>query len=512
MRIIKTHEILSLEALDDWTASQVYNGLDCCVTREVLEAIEPQLDDHTRQTYDFERELQGPILEMRLRGVAIDLERRDQVIEEYADMVERLEQQLERIVGEGLDYWGWSWRSPKDLRELFFNILNIPRGVRGSVDRHALERINSYFVAKPIVSHLLAMRELQKKIDVLRTEIDTDARIRTSYNIAGTNTGRLSSSFSEFGTGTNLQNIEESLRSIFIADPGYKLAYFDCEQGESREVGAIEWNLFNDGRYLDACETGDLHTSVAKLVWPNLPWTGDLKADRELAERRYFRHYDRRFMCKKIGHGTNYGGKPPTLAQEAEVEVGLVREFQPLYYKRFPAKQRWFEWTDSELRRKGYLVTLRGRKRWFFGRRDDNATLREALAYQAQSSLADYLDRGMLNVWRGRSCQLLMQIHDAILVQFKERDEDDVVQHIREQLEYAIPLNGGRMFSIPYGVKTGWNWGNVLYDRDGKVIGNPDGLKTYHPGDKRERKPPTSLLDRRFYRTHRSFSPYARNI
>jgi len=60
--------------------------------------------------------------------------------------------------------------------------------------------------------------DLQKKIDILKTEIDKDGRIRTSYNIAGTNTGRLSSSFSEFGTGTNLQNIEESLRSMFVAD------------------------------------------------------------------------------------------------------------------------------------------------------------------------------------------------------------------------------------------------------------------------------------------------------
>jgi DNA polymerase I len=502
MRRILTHELPPLEDLDDWTASQVYNGLDCVVTREVLDAIEPQLDQHTRATYDFERELQGPILEMRLRGVAIDLERRDQVIEEYADTVDRLEQQLERIVGEGLDVWGWNWRSPKDLRHIFFDTLNIPRGAKGSVDRHALERINSYFVAKPIVSHILAMREIQKKIDVLKTEIDTDGRIRTSYNIAGTNTGRLSSSFSEFGTGTNLQNIEESLRSIFIADPGYKLGYFDAEQGESREVGAIEWNLFNDGRYLDACETGDLHTSVAKLVWPNLPWTGDLGADRKLAERRYFRHYDRRFMCKKIGHGTNYGGKPATLAQEAEVEIGLVREFQPIYMSRFPSHERWHEWTDNELRSKGHLITIRGRKRWFFGRRDDNATLREGLAYQAQSSLADYLDRGMLNVWRERKVQLLMQIHDAILVQFDERLEDGLVELVRKRLEFPLVLKGGRVFTIPYGMKTGWNWGTYSES-------NPDGLKTYHPGDKRKRTPPTPLMDRRFYGTYRKVSTNA---
>ena len=494
MRIIKTHD-LNLEDLDEWISSQVYNGLDCCVTRELLDVLQPQLDKHTGATYDFERELQGPILEMRLRGVAIDIDRRDQIIEEYADTVDRLEKQLHRIVGEGLDVWDFNWRSTKDLRYIFFDVLGIPSGSKGSVDRHALDRINSYFVAKPIVSHIIAMRDLQKKIDVLKTEIDKDGRIRTSYNIAGTNTGRLSSSFSEFGTGTNLQNIEESLRSMFVADPGHKLAYFDAEQGESREVGAIEWNLFNDGRYLDACETGDLHTSVAKLVWPNLPWTNNLDKDRILAEQYYYRHYTRRFMCKKIGHGSNYGGKPGTLALEAEVEVGLVKEFQPIYFARFPAHGKWFEWTDDQLRKKGYLVTLRGRKRWFFGRRDDNATLREGLAYQAQSSLADYLDRGMLNVWRSRCCQVLMQIHDAILVQYPEQREEQTVELVRKQLEFSIPLQGSRMFRIPYGVKTGWNWGAFSES-------NPDGLKTYHHKDQRRRQTSTNLMDRHFYRTY----------
>jgi len=494
MRIIQTND-LDINNLSDWDADQIYNGLDCAVTRELVDVLTSQLDKETAATYAFERELQGPILEMRLRGVAIDFERRDQVIEQYSDRIDQLQQQLERIVGEGLDVWGWNWQSPKDLRHIFFEVLGIPSGARASVDRKALERINGYFVAKPIVSHIIAMRDLAKKIQLLRTEIDRDGRMRTSYNIAGTTTGRLSSSFSEFGTGTNLQNIEESLRSIFVADPGYKLAYLDAEQGESRCVGAIEWNLFNDGRYLNACETGDLHTSVAKLVWPNHHWTGEPEADREIAEQRYYRHYTRRFMCKKIGHGSNYGGRPRTLAAEAEVEIRLVEEFQPVYFRQFPAHIRRFNWTEDELRRKGFLISLMGRKRWFLGRRDDDSTLREALAYDPQSSLADYLDRGMLNVWRSGVCQILMQIHDAILIQYPEQREDETIKLVREQLEFSIPLARARVFRIPYGVKTGWNWGSYSEE-------NPDGLKEYSHKDQRRRTPPTSLLDRRFYRIY----------
>lgn len=499
MKIISTDD-LSPKDLRPQERDWVYNGLDCCVTAEVLDALLPQLDNHTAATYAFSRELQAPVLEMRLRGVLIDQTRKAQVIEEYYATLERLEAQLERIVGEGLGVWSFNWRSNRDLHQVFYDVLGIPpikRGGRATVDRDALERLENYFSAQQIVKHLLLMRDLQKKIGLLKTEIDNDGRMRTSYNIAGTTTGRLSSSFSEFGTGTNLQNIEESLRSVFIADPGYKLAYLDAEQGESRVVGAIEGNLFGDWTYLDACEGGDLHTTVARLVWPrDLPWTGDTKLDRKLAEQPYYRHYDRRFMCKKIGHGTNYGGKPRTLANQSKVEVGLIEDFQPKYFRAFPAHLRWHAEVARQLRESGYLISLTGRKRWFFGRRNDDSTLREAIAYDPQGSLADILNRGMLNVWRRRDCQLLMQIHDAILVQYPEDREDEVIGKVLDGLRYAITLNGEREFIIPYGVATGWNWGKYSED-------NPDGLKAYTPGDKRKRSPEVHILDRKFHQIHR---------
>lgn len=500
MKIYRT-DTLSPADISHQEREWVYNGLDCAITAEVLDQLLPQLDNSTSATYRFSKDLQGPCLEMRLRGVLIDQARKEQVIDEYYTTLEKLENQLEKIVGDGCGLWQFNWRSPRDLHTLFYDVLEIPpikkRG-KPVVDRGALERLENYFSAGMIVRHLLLMRDLQKKISMLRTEIDPDGRIRTSYNIAGTTTGRLSSSFSEFGTGTNLQNIEESLRSMFIADPGCKLAYIDAEQGESRVVGAIEGNLFSDWRYLDACEGGDLHTSVAKLVWPkDLPWTGNITQDRQLAEQVYYRHYDRRFMCKKIGHGTNYGGKPKTLAAQAKVEQGLIEDFQPKYFKAFPAHLRWHEHVKRELAEFGNLTTLTGRKRWFFGRRNDDATIREAIAYNPQGSLADILNSGMLNVWKNRSCTLLMQIHDAILIQYPEEREDEVIPLVLEQLRFPIQLESGREFIIPYGVATGWNWGKW---EEGK---NPDGLKGYKPGDKRKRAPKIGILDRSVRQFHR---------
>ena len=490
MKIINT-SLTSPSDLTTWEREQVYNGLDSCVTAEVLEVLLPQLDNQTSATYDFSRALQGPTLEMRLRGVRIDLARRDEVIEEFIDKIDHLEANLQRIVGESFGLWGFNWRSNKDLMELFYDQVGIPiirKAGKPTVNRDALERMEAYLIARPLVGHIKAMRDIGKKISMLKTEIDPDGRIRTSYNIGGTSTGRLSSSFSEFGTGTNLQNIEESLRSVFIADEGYKLAYFDAEQGESRAVGGIEWNLFKDGRYLDACETGDLHTSVAKLCWPTLPWTGILGSDKELAEQPYYRHYSRRFMCKKIGHGTNYGGQPETISNQAKVPIEMIQEFQPKYFTAFPAHMQWHGWVERQLKQFGQLTSLTGRRRDFWGRRNDPDTLRGAIAYDPQGSLADVVNNGMLQLWRQRICILLMQIHDAVIVQYPEDQEHDIVPKIRSLLEFPVELNHDRNLVIPYGCKTGWNWGEWTEE-------NPNGLKVWKGEDKRKRIPEVTVVD-----------------
>jgi DNA polymerase I len=492
MKVIKTH-LTSPASLKPAEREFIYNGLDACVTAEVLDVLLPQLDNYTSSTYTFSKNLQGPVLEMRLRGILIDQGRKSQVIEEYAEKLETLETNLEKIVCDGLGFFGFNWRSKPQLRELFYDRLGIPvikHQGRPTVNREALEKMEAYNIAKPICRHLEVMSELGKKISMLKTEIDPDGRMRTSYNIGGTSTGRLSSSFSEFGTGTNLQNVEESLRSIFIADNGMKLGYFDAKSGESFCVGAIEWNLFQDGRYLDACGTGDPHTAAARICWPDLGWTGDIERDKDIAERPFYRHYTYRFMCKKLGHGSNYGGKPPTLAAQAKLPVSVVEDFQKKYFPAFPAHSRWHERVKDQLLETGQLVSLTGRKRQFWGRRNDDKTLREAIAFDPQGSLADIVNAGMLNVWRQRSCTLLMQIHDAIIIQYPEKQEDEIIPLVLDQLRYPVELAHDRTLVIPYGCKTGWNWGEFTKD-------NPDGLKTYTNNDKRKRSPQVNILDRK---------------
>ncbi len=174
-----------------------------------------------------------------------------------------------------------------------------------------------------------------------------------------------------------------------------------------------------------------------------------------------------------------------------------VEAFQAQYFRAFPAMLRWHAYVDRTLREDGYLTTLTGRKRWFFGRRNDDSTLREAIAYDPQGSLADILNRGMLQVWERNECVLLMQIHDAILIQYPESREDEIIPRVLDALSVPIMLDSGRKFTIPYGVLTGWNWGK--WDEET----NQDGLKTWKGSDQRKRQPAVSILDRSLRKAHR---------
>ena len=475
-------------------AEQVYNGLDCCVTVEVLEALLPKLTEVTGATYDWACRLQAPILEMELRGCLIDKQAINSVSALYRDQAERVQLQLDRILSEGLGIDPINPGSWQQKNDLLYNRLGLPPvRKRGKItsDRSALEKLSLYFHAEIICQHIILLQDLRKKLGFLKTPIGEDGRMRTSFNIAGTDTGRLSSYASAFYDGTNLQNIAPEMRRIFIADPGMKLAYIDLEQAESRAVGAIIWNLFGDPGYLDFCESGDLHTNVARMTFKHLPWTDDMRRNKEIASGRFYRDLSYRDACKRLGHGSNYHGQPPQMAKETRIPVGLVTEFQREYFTAFPGIPRWHESVRRRLLREGWITTFMGRHRWFFGRRWDNQTLNAAIAYEPQSAIGDYLNRGMHSVWKAGCCELLVQIHDAILIQYPEELEDEIVPKVCALLEHEVPLMNGRTLRIPTEAATGWNWAY-------KSEKNPDGIAKYKGTDKRKRTPPVGFLDQLF--------------
>lgn len=513
MRILNSANIVTAADLNRLTANErewVYNGLDCAVTFELLGALERDLDQQSAAIYSRSLTMRSPILDMSMRGILVDERERSAVRFRLERKLAQLESMFNRLTSEGLGVAGKvNWSSPVQVKKLLYEVMGLPpvrgRNANGDwvpvADAEALEKLSIHFWAGPVVDLILSMRELGKKLSFLATGIDADGRMRATFNIAGTKTGRLASSASEFGTGTNQQNIDRALRTIFIPDPGKKFINIDLEQGDSRNLGALCWDVFYDkegpdfaGSYLDACESADLHTTVCRMAWRDLRWPvdpNDIKGAREVAEQLFYRQDTYRQMAKKLGHGTNYVGTAQTMALHTKMPVGIISDFQLRYFGAFPCIPQFHKWVGEQLEEYSCLTTLHGRRRYFFGRADDKSTLREAVAYDGQSMTADAVNKGMIQLYsKYPEVELLCQVHDSLLLQLPAEMVDDYVPKILEATKAPLVLKGGREFVVPNEAKVGWNWGDA-----GKE--NEFGLAKWKGSDSRKfEKRPLTLIGR----------------
>lgn len=496
--------------------SWVYNGLDCCVTYEIYERLIEELSTspaNVQETYATAMRKLPPVLYMNCTGLRVDQEERRLAIEVLKKELDLLQRRFDEICTATLEYTV-NWRSPLQMKRLFYEVFKLKvirkRNSKGelapTVNADALEKFAEHYYIAPFARHILVLREIGKKIGFLETEFDEDGRMRTSLNIAGTDTGRFSSKFSALGTGTNLQNVEEKLRRPFIPDDRRIFVNVDLEQADARNVGARIWQVFYEshgaeeaGKYLDACESGDLHTTVCRMAWRNLDWpeNGDLKESRKIAEQKFVGEWSYRDAAKRLGHGTNYFGTPNTMALHTKTQAEIIKDFQRRYFAAFPlignidkdlTRDDWHGWIYRELNTTTYLDNLFGRRRHFFDRAADMNTLRAAIAYDPQSTTGEFLDRGWLNLWDNMpQAQLHLPVHDSILFSLPyTSDLSGVVQEALRLLRVTIELKGGRPYSIPLDAKTGYNWSNAVYNKETGLWDNPLGLKKWTGNDERE--------------------------
>ena len=457
-----------------------YNALDCAVTAEVFEKIKEDFrnDEHNRwAVYEFMKEMQGPALDMTFRGIRVDPVWRNKERERIEAEIERQRKTLDKLAEA---VWGRELNpnSPQQCKEFFYNALGL-KPVRKAkagkysitTDDDAMDAISVYPRAMLFAAYVKSIRALKKDLAVVNTAIDPDGRFRAGYRIAGTETGRFSSAKNAFGTGANAQNITDKMRRMFIADTGMLLCYADLEQAESRIVGIMSGILFDDWSYYEACLSGDLHTQVCRMIWTNLGWTGDLKKDKKIAEQTAVGRHSYRDLAKRGGHGSNYAATPVTMAKHLGIETKVARAFQDAYFKAFPGIRLYQEWIKEKLRTDSYLTTPLGRTRYFFGRPNDSDTIRKAIAFIPQSSIADILNHGLLNLWHEAprlGIELLAQVHDAVLFQFPE-NKPEVVEEAKRILTYEFEVDG-KTFAIPVEAQIGRNWAHASPE-------NPEGIK-----------------------------------
>ena len=507
MKVIKNTEIAAQELSKEQTL-WVYCGLDCSLTSEIWSKLSKELDETTKHTYKFELDSLKPALSMMLRGLKVDEMKagllRAPLIKNRVKVERMLNLFANAVWDKDLNH-----NSPLQLKSFLYEWLNLPPVIaytkgkqKVSTDKEALEHLRrEYPRARPFCNSIITLRDIDKQLNILNCERDSDGRLRTSFKVAGTETGRWSSSESPWGTGTNLQNITKDMREIFVPDEGNVLFYADLEQAESRVTAYIA----GDQGYINACEGEDLHTQVVKMVWPNMGWSSDLAQNRELADRPYIGHFSYRDMCKRAGHGTNYGLSATSLGRHLKIKLSHATRFQLLYYGgvialsslerwhkqdkeggfhelidggtiigtgpsslvriqgAFPGIRKWHDETAKQLQLEGTLTTPLGRRRQFWGRLDEATTLRKAIAYVPQSTIGDLLNMGLYRVWnemKDDGLQILGQVHDAILGQFPIGKEAEIIPKILARMENPLEIKGRQMI-IPSDCETGLDWKNM---------------------------------------------------
>ena len=498
--------------LKDW----LYNALDNTGTREIADVLLPRLNERQAKTYAFERALQGPAMAMMQRGINIDGMQRQRMMtelkRELAKDVNKIARnsaiitvwdKTQKNTGscklpqrkDGKHKWEkwekgtsehgrhcvacgadrlipdpFNANSSDHVDHLIYDLLNIPVHTDKKGNRSAggdiLERIaNKFEQHRPILDGILDIRDKKKQLGSLNARLSKDSRYPSSFNIGAAWTGRQSSSKNPYGEGGNAQNVAPRHRRIFIADPGKLLGYIDLKQAESNVVAHIS----GDEVYIDAHRSGDVHTYVARLVWPELPWTGDLKKDKAIAKRLpewdNVEGHDFRFQAKRIQHGSNFGLTPPGISMIARIPMKQAFKAQENYFHEFPCIRHWQNGVALRIKDHLPLTNVLGREITLFGRPWEPHTIKQGLAFIPQSSVADILDLGMWRVWTEQDptggdndeVELLAQVHDALLLQF-DKARTEVLHTTKRLLQIPIPVNG-RIMQIEAEVAIVYNWG-----------------------------------------------------
>lgn len=445
----------------------IYCGLDSAVTIEVFNKLKEKADSVAWQTYEKSRRYSIIAAIMSDRGIRVDTGERIRQLFEFQNEYNTINQ-YGADLGEAIGVGPINLRSPDQLKHAFYRVLKVPpvmkkeRGKepRETVDEEALGKISNYLYARPLAKACLAEREIRGVLKILNSGVDSDNRMRAEFEPGSVETGRWASRKNPLNGGTNFQNITDKMRRIFIPDDGYFFAYADLEQAESRATAYYA----DDEAYIQACESADLHKSVVQMMWPGTdPY------------EIYHKHFNRRDIAKRAGHGTNYKGNPYGLAAAIGVPQAIVSQFQSEYFDAFPGIRKHHLRIAQILQSEMCLTTVFGRRRHFFERPWSDETLKEAIAHISQSTVADYLNEGLDRLfWQMDAndklmmVRLLAQVHDAGLMLVKEGHEH-LIPAIEECLSFPVTFPSGKSMTIPVKTKVGYNWAEASDD-------NPNGL------------------------------------
>ncbi len=411
-----------------------YAAEDADVTFRLWQKLRPRLAREGMLTvYEtLERGMPAVLAQMECTGVRIDPDRLRHLSHDFSMRMTEFEAKAQEVAGRPFNLG-----SPKQIGDILFGELSLPGGKKTATgawgtDASVLEELAAQGHELPQI--LLDWRQLSKlkgtyTENLVAAVSPRTGRVHTSYALAATSTGRLSSS------DPNLQNIpvrtEEGrkIRTAFIAPPGHVLISADYSQIELRllaHIGDIPQlkRAFAEGL--------DIHAMTASEMF-GVPVEGMPS--------------DVRRRAKAINFGIVYGISAFGLANQLGIGQGEAGDYIKTYFARFPGIKAYMDSARAIVREKAYVTTIFGRK---INIPDVNAKAvgqrqfaeRAAINAPIQGAAADIIRRAMIRMPAaltdaGLSAKMLMQVHDELVFEAPEAEAEKTIAVVRRIMEKA---------------------------------------------------------------------------
>ncbi len=450
----KSNVTFDLVDIDRATA---YAAEDADVTLRLWLVLKPRLAaEKLSAVYErLERPLVPVLAHMEQRGITIDRQILSRLSGELAQGAARLEDEIYTLAGERFNIG-----SPKQLGDILFGKMGLAGGSKTktgqwSTSAQVLEDLAAagFELPRKIVDWRQLTKLKSTYTDALPGYVHPETkRVHTSYSLASTTTGRLSSS------EPNLQNIPvrtaegRKIRTAFISTPGHKLVSADYSQIELRVLAHVA----NIPQLKQAFADGiDIHAMTASEMF-GVPVDGMPSEVRRRA--------------KAINFGIIYGISAFGLANQLSIERSEAGDYIKKYFERFPGIRDYMDSTKQTARDKGYVETIFGRRIHFPEIRSSNPSVRafnERASINApiQGSAADVIRRAMIKMepaldsaGLGERVRMLLQVHDELIFEVEDADVERTTPIVVSVMENAAMPAVNMAVPLKVDARSADNW------------------------------------------------------
>jgi DNA polymerase-1 len=406
-----------------------------------------------RELYDtIENPLVRVLARMEHVGVAVDAKELRALNDTFTRECARLQAEVQKVAGREFNL-----NSPIQLREILFDergLTPVKKTKTGpSTDAQSLEKLRDQW--PELIDPLLEYREVEKLRGTygegLLAEVADDGRIHATFNQTVARTGRLSSDQPNLHNIPVRSDVGRQFRKAFVPAPGHRLLIADYNQIELRCIA----HLAEDPGLIEAFTSGtDIHNATAARVFSVDPKAVTV---------------DQRSKAKMVSYGLAYGMESYGLAQRLNIAVEDASVILDAYFEAFPNVKAYMERTVKEARMRGYTETLFGRRRPIPDLQNPNYRMRQAAERQAmnagiQGLAADIFKVALVRLdaaleTSGFASPIVLQVHDEVLVEVPEGDEDAVgaltVAVMRGAAELRVPLEVNLTFGDTWAAAKG---------------------------------------------------------